>query len=267
MSDTSIKRIAELSASFIKIDLSEAELGSYFLRENVSEEIVKEIEKLFEYLKNKQKEMSIQTCLRLSRLPLKEIKDFKSFDYTRLKGKDLDTLKNLESLAPLYAGVNIAFIGPQGIGKTHLAMAFGNACCNAGLKTYFLKASELNDRITDARRNGRVDRLTSSLVKPSCLIIDEVGRSVFDVENTRIFFDIVDRRYNKEGPNSMIFTSNKEPGQWGEFFREEDSLLCSLDRIFDKAMVFVMRGESYRGRQLKTMALETVGVSVTKPSE
>ena len=74
MSDTSIKRIAELSASFIKLDLSEAELGSYFLRENVSEEIVKEIEKLFEYLKNKQKEMSIQTCLRLSRLPLKILK-------------------------------------------------------------------------------------------------------------------------------------------------------------------------------------------------
>ena len=77
-------------------------------------------------------------------------------------------------------------------------------------------------------------------VKPSCLIIDEIGRCVFDKENTRMFFDVIDRRYNKDGPSTMIFTSNKTPNQWGEYFSEDDTLLCSLDRVFDDATVFML---------------------------
>ena len=78
---------------------------------------------------------------------------------------------------------------------------------------------------------------------------------VFDKENTRMFFDVIDRRYNKEGPNTMIFTSNKGPDKWGEFFNEDSSLLCALDRIFDDATVFMIKGNSYRGKHCETIAL------------
>ena len=146
-----------------------------------------------------------------------------------------------------------------------LAMAYGRACCERGLKAYFLKATELNQRLTEARRHGRENSCINGLVKPSCLIIDEIGRCVFDRENTRMFFDIIDRRYNKEGPNTLILTSNKSPDKWGEYFNEDSSLLCSLDRIFDVATVFVIKGNSYRGKQCETIAL-TAGepVSVIK---
>ncbi len=70
-----------------------------------------------------------------------------------------------------------------------------------------------------------------------------------------MFFDIIDRRYNKEGPNTMIFTSNMSPNLWSEFFSEDSSLLCSLDRIFDVATVYVIKGNSYRGKQCETIAL------------
>ena len=59
----------------------------------------------------------------------------------------------------------------------------------------------------------------------------------------------------------MIFTSNKTPDTWGEYFNEEDSLLCALDRIFDNATVFMMKGESYRGRKLETLAVEASGTA------
>ncbi len=140
-------------------------------------------------------------------------------------------------------------------------MAFGRACCERGIKAYFLKATELDQRMTAARKNDRVAAVTNGLVKPSCLIIDEIGRCTFDKENTRIFFDIIDRRSNKEGPSCMIFTSNKTPDTWGEYFSEEDSLLCVLDRIFDNATVFMMKGESYRGRKLETLAIEASGTA------
>ena len=70
-----------------------------------------------------------------------------------------------------------------------------------------------------------------------------------------MFFDVIDRRYNKEGPNTMIFTSNKSPDKWGEFFSEDDTLLCAMDRIFDAAIVFTIKGNSYRGRKRETVSL------------
>ena len=121
------------------------------------------------------------------------------------------------------------------------------------MKTYFLKASELNDKFTTARR----------FRKPTCLIIDEIGRCTFDEENTNMFFDMVDRRYEKEGPKTMIFTSNKQPGAWGEYFTGQDDLLAALDRIFDNANVFDIKGNSYRGRACTTYAVEA-GDNVTK---
>jgi DNA replication protein DnaC len=196
----------------------------------------------------------------MSRLPRKEPKTFDNFDFSRIHGKDVEVLKNISTLAPLYARKNMAFIGPQGIGKTHMAMAFGRAVCEQRMKAYFLKATELNQKLTNARKYGNVASVTNGLVRPSCLIIDEVGRCVFDEANTQIFFDIIDRRSNKEGPNCMIFTSNKNPSTWGKYFIEQDSLLCALDRFFDDSMVFMIKGESYRGRKTETISLEA-GIS------
>ena len=85
---------------------------------------------------------------------MNEPKTFERFDFSRLHGKHVQSLKNLSSLSALYARKNLAFIGPQGVGKTHLAMAFGRECCLKGYKTYFLRASELNQKLTDARNTA-----------------------------------------------------------------------------------------------------------------
>lgn len=90
--------------------------------------------------------------------------------------------------------------------------------------------SELRDKFTAARKAGK--------------------------ENTRLFFDLIDRRYNKEGSFNIVFTSNKFLSQWRSNFNEDDALLCSLDRIFDDASVFNIKGE-YRGKHLETIALQT----------
>ena len=105
------------------------------------------------------------------------------------------------------------------------------------MRAYFIKASELRDRFTAARRVGKTDSCLKSLVRPSCLIIDEIGHCEFDKENTRLFFDLIDRRYNKEGSFNMVFTSNKNPALWREDFNEDSTLLCALDRIIDEAAI------------------------------
>ena len=135
------------------------------------------------------------------------------------------------------------------------------------MKTYFIKASELRDRFSTARRSGKTDSCLSALVRPSCLIVDEIGHCAFDRENTRLFFDLIDRRYNKEGNFNMIFTSNKNPALWRENFDEDATLLCALDRFFDDATVFKLRGESFRGKKLETISLQTGKVKTVAPTE
>ena len=80
---------------------------------------------------------------------------------------------------------------------------------------------------------------------------------MFYAENTRLFFDLVDRRYNKEGSYYMIFTSNKQPSTWRQKFTEEASLLCALDRIFDNALIFNFNGETHRGQKKEVISLTT----------
>lgn len=260
MTNTDYERIAKSSAE-LKLNLSVEEVAHYTSLLNMSEDEIQKICEFFKILENRKKESVVNTCLKLSRLPMKEPKTFDNFDFSNLHVKEIDKLKNLNTLSSLYEHKNIAFIGPQGIGKTHLAMAFGRACCEQGNKAYFLKATELNQRLIQSRKNGTIGSTINGLVKPSCLIIDEIGRCTFDRENTRLFFDIIDRRTNKEGPNCMIFTSNKTPDMWKEDFEEDESLLCALDRIFDNAVVYMMDGESYRGRKLETIAVKVGSTS------
>ena len=241
----------------LKLTAYAGRLPVFLEAENMSPDQLDAVYKVLAHLSEQKNETIIQTLLKMSRLPLKEPKTFDGFDFSRVHGKQVDALKNLPSLTAVYAKKNLAFIGPQGVGKTHLAMAYGRECCMRGMKTYFLKATELNQKFVDAVKYGREGSAVNGLVKPTCLIIDEIGRCVFNKESTRMFFDMIDRRYNKEGPNIMIFTSNRGPDKWSEYFSEDSSLLCALDRIFDDATVFMMKGDSYRGKKLETIAIET----------
>ena len=257
MDDTKLNLIMRCFDS-LKVKMTEEELSTFILDNDFSNTDIDATLRMFTFLEKRNNEASIQMMLRLSKLPLKSPKTFSNFDFSQVHGKNVSQLEGLQSLSTLYSHKNVALIGPAGTGKTHIAMAYGYECCQHKLKTYFIKMSELNDMFTQARAYGRSGRVISNLVKPSCLIIDEVGHCVFDKENTRMFFDLVDRRYNKEGPYTMIFTSNKQPSQWKQNFNEDDSLLCALDRIFDDAMIFILRGNSYRGKECESYSLTTL---------
>jgi DNA replication protein DnaC len=129
-----------------------------------------------------------------------------------------------------------------------------------------LKATELNEKFLYARKYGKEAQLINFLIKPGCLMIDEIGRCAFDRESTSMFFDMIDRRYEKEGSNCMIFTSNKQPNDWNEFFRCDDDLKAALDRLFDNAKVITIKGESYRGRKREILAVEAGRSSIKKNS-
>lgn len=246
------------AAAGMGIRISAEELAALASDRGMGEGEIAAVGAVFSYLAEQRRQKTVDTLLRLSRLPSREPKTFEGFDFSRIQGRDAGMLRKLPALADLYAHRNIAFIGPEGIGKTHLAQAHGRACCMKGLRTYYLKASELRDRLSRAAERGSAQHEVAALVKPSCLIVDEIGRCRFDRACTDMFFDIVDRRYEKDGPSTMVLTSNMSPSDWKGSFTGEDALLCALDRLFDNASVLMMRGPSYRGRGLDTYSVEAV---------
>lgn len=187
MNNTLLDTVAACSKDLMKFGFSVEEFATLVQENNMTDAEVLAVAKVFEHLKAKKDSSTVDFLLRTSRLPLKVPKTFDNFDFSRITGKNIDKLRNLSTLSALYAHKNLAFIGKPGTGKTHLAQAFGRACCEHGMKAYFIKMTELRDRMTDARRAGRESTLLAALVRPSCLIIDEVGHCEFDKESTRLF--------------------------------------------------------------------------------
>ena len=257
----------ERTLEILKIKMHVKEFADFAIQKDFTTKQIEAVVETFKMLAEKKEEASIDFLLKCSRLPLKHPKTFDNFKFEDVKGRDVERLKSLKTLTALHSHKNIAFIGPAGTGKTHLAMAFAYECCQKMMKAYFIKMTELNDLFNEARKFDKISRVMTSLVKPSCLVIDEVGHCVFDAENTRLFFDLVDRRYNKEGSYNMVFTSNKQPISWRQNFTEEDSHLCALDRIFDDALIFNLDGESHRGFNKEIVSLTTKRVKSTSITE
>lgn len=208
------------------------------------------------YLAGKKREKAVQMYLNMSHIPQKSPKTFANFDFSRLQGKGCDAIARLPELSNIYARRNLALIGPEGVGKSHLVKAYGRECCMRGMQAYYVKARELSDKMAKAVKLGTEANLMNQLVRPACLIIDEIGRCRFDKECTDLFFHVVDARSEKDGPNAILMTSNFTADKWDECFTGGSTLLCTLDRLFDDATVFMIKGSSFRGQGLETYSVE-----------
>ena len=140
----------EKTACYLKLSINAQEIADVILKNKYSAEQTNAISEFLSYLKTKRHDNLVNMLQQMSRIPLKNPKTFDNYDFRRINGKNVDALKELPSLSSLYAHKNLAFIGPQGVGKTHLAMAYGRVCCDNEYKAYFLKATELNQKFTDA---------------------------------------------------------------------------------------------------------------------
>src|SRR5215218_8185761 len=179
--------------------------------------------------------------IRQARFPAR--KSLEEFDFDHARGLKRDTVAHLGTLYFVTARDNVVFLGPPGTGKTHLAIGLGIRACQAGHRVAFATAAQWVARLADAHAHGRLQLELTRLGRYPLLVIDEVGYIPFEAEAANLFFQLVSSRYERA---SLIITSNKPFGRWGEVFGDDVVAAAMIDRLVHHAEVVALKGDSYR---------------------
>jgi DNA replication protein DnaC len=194
--------------------------------------------------------------IRAARFPAR--KSLEEFDFDHARGLKRDTIAHLGTLDFVTARDNVVFLGPPGTGKTHLAIGLGIRACQAGHRVAFATAAQWVARLADAHAAGRLQAELTRLGRYPLLVIDEVGYIPFEAEAANLFFQLVSARYERA---SLIVTSNKPFGRWGEVFGDDVVAAAMIDRLVHHADVVALKGDSYR---LRNHDLGRVPVAATE---
>ena len=170
----------------------------------------------------------------------KELKDF-DFDFQESINKE--QIIDFTSHRFIYENENIVFMGTSGVGKTHLATSIGISAAKNRISTYYIKCSNLIAQLQKAKLENRLEARLKHFTKYKLLIIDELGYLPIDSEDSKLFFQIIDRRYEKR---STIITTNINFSKWDEIFRDSTIASAILDRVLHHAHVVNITGKSYR---------------------
>jgi DNA replication protein DnaC len=179
--------------------------------------------------------------IRAARFPAR--KSLEDFDFDHARGLKRETIAHLGTLDFVAGKENVVFLGPPGTGKTHLATGLAMRACQAGHRVLFATASQWVARLLDAHHAARLQDELTKLGRYPLLVIDEVGYIPFEPEAANLFFQLVSSRYERA---SLIVTSNKPFGRWGEVFGDDVVAAAMIDRLVHHADVVALKGDSYR---------------------
>jgi DNA replication protein DnaC len=171
------------------------------------------------------------------------VRTFENFDWQAQPSLERSRLEELRHCRWVANAEALLFLGPPGVGKTHLSIALGRDAVERGYTVLFTTAVALLTQLTRAQQEGRLEERLSQWSKPKLLIVDELGYLPLSTGAAHLFFQLVSKRYER---GSILITSNRSVGEWGEVFGDTVVATAILDRLLHHSQVVTIRGESYR---------------------
>ncbi|MCK5098074.1 MAG: IS21-like element helper ATPase IstB [Desulfobacteraceae bacterium] len=189
----------------------------------------------------------IQRRIRMAKFPV--IKTLEQFNWSWPKKINRVQIENLFHLKFIEKKSNVIFIGPVGVGKTHIATALGYQACLKTHTVLFASAIDVVNNLVAAQRAGLLKQELKRYLKPSLLYIDELGYLPIDKTGADLLFQIISQRYEQ---GSMIITTNRVFREWPKIFNNDSTLTSALlDRLLHHIEAVVIEGDSYRMREEK----------------
>src|SRR5690348_4272939 len=189
-----------------------------------------------------EREVAMKT--KLAHFPV--VKTLDQFDFSFQPSVPEKQVRELATMRFVAHGENVLFLGPPGVGKTHLAISLGLSAIAQSLSVYFVSIVELLEQLARDQVEDRLGARLAALCKPKVLILDEMGYFPLDRRAAQFLFQLVSRRYLK---GSIILTSNKSYGDWGDIFADQVLAAAILDRLLHQSTTLNIRGQSYRLRE------------------
>jgi DNA replication protein DnaC len=192
-------------------------------------------------------ETRIERSVRKARFPfLATIEEFSFTFQTSLRLSMLGSYLGPELVSE---GRCAVFLGPTGLGKTHLSIAIAYRAIQNGYEALFTLADEMLEKLSLAAQSGGMRKALAEYVDPDVLVIDEVGYLTPRPDAANVLYHVVNERHLRRRP--MLFTTNKAPAAWGGVLHDADLAEAILDRVLERGRLFELRGASYRTRHLE----------------